>query len=499
MNSEKSVGLNVEGLNEKEVLEVNQIFKRFIKKYEENQDKETEEWLKEQLQEELPNKSQEEILEIAKEIQEAISEYNDDLADLNRSCRQGMTKEQWFAEKIQDASKGMSVNQFGEYLSQIDSVLETANMQMERTVLTMQGEVNQNINLDGFIAEQYHVNSFNANAVLEDSPYRARVCVPEGTAYGKNSVDLMIDNIQTGEKGVLRYQVKYGKDINSTKQMINRGDYHNQRLLVPEEQVELLKKEFPTKSIEGQIGGVGDVKTKSEPVTKESMKEIQKQVQEANKIPKMDWNSYNAKQLTIEIGKQAGNAGIQAAILSTGIGIVSNVFKGEPIEADEVVKNALVTGSDSCIKAAAGGALKVASEKGILAILPPGTPAGTIAKIACVGIEDIKILWKVAKGDLTMTEAMEQMGRTSVSMYAGLSAAAIGAGVGATALAVVPIVGPIVGGLVGGIVGYTAGSKVGEKVFEGAQKVYHKGVEMVKKGVEKARKIGNMIKNKIFG
>ncbi len=499
MNSEKVIELNVEDLTEKEVAEVNQIFRRFIKKYEENTNKDIQEWLVEQLQEELPDRSLEEISKIAEEIQESVEEYNKDLEELNNSCRQGMTKEQWFAERLQDSAKGMSVNQFGNYLSGIDSVLETANRQMERAVLSMGGEINQNLNLDGFIAEQYHVNSFNANAVLENSPYRARVCVPEGTAYGKNSVDIMIDNIKTGEKGIQRYQVKYGKDFDSTRQMLKRGDYHNQRILVPKGQAEVLQEEMPTKTITEYLGGDGDVKTKSEPMSKENMKKLQEEVQEAHKIPKQEWGSYGTKKLAINIGKQAGNAGIQAALLSTGIGIVSKMAKGEEIEADEVVKTALVTGSDTCVKAAAGGALKVASEKGVLSILPPGTPAGTVAKIACVGIEDVKILLKVARGELTMTEALEQMGRTNVSMYAGLSASAIGAGIGASALSFVPIAGPIIGGIVGGIAGYTAGSKFGEKVYEGAKKVFHKGKEIVGKTVEKARSIGNTIKDKLFG
>ena len=501
MSEEKKMEINIEGLTEKEVVEVREIFQRFINRYKENQDKETTEWLVEQLQEELPDKSREEICDIAEEIQEAVVSYDNDLKDLNQSCKYGMTKEQWFAEKVQDSAKGMAVNRFGNYLSQIDETLKMANSQMERAVLRMDGEVSQSLNLDGFIAEQYHVNNFNAKAVLEQSPYRARVCVPEEAAYGKNSVDVMIDNIKTNEKGILRYQFKYGQDVQSTKAMLQRGDYHNQRIVVPKGQAELLQKDYPNKSITDYIGGVDDVKTASEPMTKESMKELQKQAQENNSIAKTDWNSYKAKELTVNIGKQAGNAGIQAALLATGIGIVTKAVKGEQIEADEVVKNALTVGSDSGVKAAAGGALKVASEKGILKILPPGTPAGTIAKIACVGIEDVKILWKVAKGELTMTEAMEQMGRTSISMYAGLSGAAIGAGIGAAALSIIPIIGPIVGGIIGGIAGYTAGSKVGEKVFDGAKKVFHKGVELVTKGAEKLKSLGSAIKDKftIFG
>ena len=184
--------------------------------------------------------------------------------------------------------------------------------------------------------------------------------------------------------------------------------------------------------------------------------------------------------------------------MGAGIHLVGKALSGEKVEADEVVKTALVTGADTGVKAAAGGALKVASERSMISLLPPGTPAGTIAKIACVGIENVKILWKVAKGELTMSEAMEHMGRTSVSMYAGLSAGAVGAGVGAAALSWIPVVGPVVGGIVGGIAGYTAGSKFGEKIFEAGKKVVKTGVKIIKNLVEGVKNVLSTIADTIF-
>ena len=162
------------------------------------------------------------------------------------------------------------------------------------------------------------------------------------------------------------------------------------------------------------------------------------------------------------------------------------------------MENALVTGADASVKAAAGGALKVVSEKELISLLPPGTQAAVITKIACVGIENTKILLKVAKGDMTMSEAMEHMGRTSVSMYAGLSAGAIGAGIGAAALSWIPVVGTVVGGVIGGIAGYTAGNKVGEKIFESAKRVVETGVKAVKKVVESVKNIVSNIADAVF-
>lgn len=494
----QGMDLQVEGLTEEEVKEVRKIFNRFLKKYKENPDAETKEWLFEQLKEELPEKTEEELHKIAEEITVAIDEYQKDLESLNQSCRKGITKEAWLAEKLQDGAKGVAVNEFGDYLREIDRNMTQANMQMARTILRSDGGVSQCVNLDGFIAEQYHVNNFNAKAVLENSPYRARVCLPENGQYGKNSVDVAIDNIRTGQKGVARYQLKYGTDSKATIQMLKNGDYANQRLVVPKDQVEEVQKSFPNKTVTDHIGGTEEIPVRSEGLTKEQVKAFQQDAQKDNIIPKTDWNVYQTKELAINIGKQAGQAGIQAALVGAGIHLVEKAVNGEPVEADEVVKTAITTGADTGVKAAAGGALKVASEKGAISILPPGTPAGTLAKIACVGVENVKILWKVVKGELTMSEAMELMGRTSVSMYAGLSAGAVGAGIGAAAFSWIPVVGPIVGGVVGGIVGYTAGSKVGEKIFEGAKKVVQTGVKIVKSVWEGVKNVASSIKDTLF-
>ena len=499
MNEEKLMGLQIEGLTEEEVKEVKEIFQRFIDRYKENPDDTSYEWLKEQLQEELPDRGEEDIQDIADEIIEAIEEYDRDLEDLNKTCKSGITKESWLADKLQESAKGVAVNNMGEYLYQIDQALEEANEQMIDIMLNDELDVNQCLNLDGFVAEQYHVNSFNAKAVLEKSPYRARVCVPEGSAYTKNSIDVMIDNVKSGQKGVARYQFKFGKDSNSTIQMLNRGNYDNQRIVVPEGQVEQVQEAFPNKSVTDYIGGTKEIPVKSNPMTKELAKKFQTDAQEQGITPEISWNSYKTQELALNIGKQAGMAGVQSALMGMGIHLVSKSLNGKSIEADEVVETALKTGSDTCIKAAASGALKVASEKGVLSVLlPPGTPAGTIAKIACVGVENVKILLKVAKGELTMSEALEHMGRTSVSMWAGLGSAAMGAGIGATALAGIPIVGPIVGGIVGGMVGYVAGSSVGEKVFDVGKKVVKKGIETVKKAGRKLKEGLRKIKNKIF-
>lgn len=64
-------------------------------------------------------------------------------------------------------------------------------------------------------------------------------------------------------------------------------------------------------------------------------------------------------------------------------------------------------------------------------MIPKGTPAGTIANISYVAIEDVKVLGKMATGELTMKEGIEKLEQTTVSTAAGLVAMGKGAAIGA--------------------------------------------------------------------
>lgn len=488
-------------ITEEELREFRKLFQKFIHTYKENsEDMSTQEWLQKQLQEEFPDKTQEEVEEMSQEIVDSIEEYDENLQDLNESCAQGTRREQWLADKMEKAATGMAVNEYGNYLNQVDNTLYNANQQMLRTITTSTGEINMCRNLDGFLAEQQQVNSFNAKAALEKSPYQAEVCVPkEGEVYGKDSFDVIIKDMKDNGKRVKQYQFKFGKDSETTIQMLKRGNYNNQVLVVPTEQVEDVQKAFPGKTVVDSIGGTETVFVKADALTKEEVKRMQEGVQERGERLYADYNIYSTKDLALHLGKEAGRMGVQAAVITAGFDMVNKMVNDEPIEADEVVETALRTGADTGVKAAAAGALKVASEKGVLKIIPKGTAASTIANVACVGIENVKILGKVATGELTMSEGLDEMGKTSTAMVYGLSSGAAGTAIGAMALSWIPFVGPVVGGVVGGMTGYMAGSKFGETVYNGAKTVARGLKKAIKKVGKKLWKTGAKLKKKLFG
>lgn len=498
-NEEPEVMLD--GFGPAEAKELKDLLTRFLREYgQKSQELSDEDWLSQQFLVELPDMSKEEADALSQETMGAVHEYNNNLNSLMAARTQGASTEEWFAEKSREAAVGISAIQFGMRMEELGDTINQANAQLYRTVVTQGGEISRQLNLDGFLAEQLHVNSFNAAAKASDLPFRAEVCVPEaGQTYGKNSFDVVI----RGQDGRIahQYQFKYGADAQSTIEMIKRGNYNNQTLVVPSEQVESVQAAFPGKSVVSQIGGTEKVPVASEPLSKADVKAMQEEIQSTQTLPEQDWNMYDNRMLSKYVARQAAFAGIMGAAVGAGLHMAAKLAADEPIEAEQVVADALKTGADSGIKAAAAGAIKVASEKGIIHVIAPGTPMGPIVNIACVSIENIKILARVVNGELTIGEALDLMCCNTVAMYYGLGFGAAGMAIGVVAFGWIPIVGPIVGGVVGGIVGYAAGSKFGEGIYKAAKNAMQVAITTAKKMVQGvkntarkvARGLGRMI------
>lgn len=470
-------------LVEEECKELKPIVEDFVKSYSANPTASVESWLIPKMQEQLPERSHEEIVAMVDEIVVTIKVSEEKKASLEKAIDSGRSKESWFASEAKKATSAMSTQEAAKYLTNLDMALQQANESLYRTITTQAGTVSQNPRLDGFIAEQYHAQTFNMNAEATGSPYRAKVLEPNGNGYAKNSVDIVI--VDGEGKVVRRYQSKYCKDAKATEQAFEHGDYRGQQKLVPEGQEGDIAKKSTT-VLEAPDG------TTSNPLTKSRAEQMRDEAQSGN-WNDLNWNEYATKDLAIGIGKQAGYAALQGAAIGVGFDVAQKLWNGESIDADEVVETAIVSGADFGVKAAAAGALKVGVEKEIIRVIPKGTPAGTIANIAYVAIEDVKVLGKMATGELTMKEGIEKLEQTTVSTAAGLVAMGKGAAIGAAMGTVFGPVGTAVGGFIGGTVGYMAGSKVGEAVVKCAQKVRDGAKKVAKTVVSGVKSVASSV------
>ena len=222
-------------LTEEECQNLKPIMKTFMESYLKNKDTmELDKWLAFELKNNLDDLSDDEAQKMSEEIIESLEAAEESKESLKKAIKQGRSKESWFASQIKKATSRMSTQQIVDYLQGLDDEVTLANIFLDKTITTKQFNINQNPNLDGFIAEQYHAQTFNMNAKARGSKYWAEVLEPDGHGYGKNSVDIVIRD-EFG-KIVKRYQSKYGKNAPGTNNQFGGKNYkyNGQGKVVPD-------------------------------------------------------------------------------------------------------------------------------------------------------------------------------------------------------------------------------------------------------------------------
>ena len=409
---------------------------------------------------------EEEIVSTANEVVANMERANADKASLHSHLDAGKSKASWLARKIEQGAAAAGVANVGDYAAGIDEALKTANEQMLETVSTQSGAINMNPNLDGFIAEQHHVDTFNLDAAAKGSPLRAEV----RGSQGKNSVDVVIKD--GNGRIVRRYQSKYGQDAEATQRLFEKGDVRGQTKLAPSEQAG----DIPNSTDRIEMDGVH-----SKRLTKYEAKLLQEKAQQEQEIRQYEWNDVNCIEIAKSIGKQAlvGAAlacGFQGArILGRRVWNFLRGKENPPASEDlrEFFQSSIKSAGHVGAQTAVSGAVVVAAKNGWIKALKK-TPVGTIVCIVHVAIENAKVLFKLAKGELNGVEALDAMGNCTASAVGGLAgAAAVGA-----------VFGGPVGAVIGGVVGGIAGSKIGEAVWEGGKAIVKTAAKVVKSAVE---------------
>ena len=459
----------------------------FIREYRRKHDSESNvQWLQRQFAR-YPDlwKSEEERNRDAEGIVATVEEYDRNKAELDAHLAAGKSHESYLVGKIEAGAAAFGVNNVTEYATGIDKAIDEANQKMRDCVFNADGSINQNPNLDGLMAEQHHAGTFNIDAATKESDLHARAL----ESNGKNSVDLQV--YDKDGKVVKRYQSKYGKDAEASEQYFEHGDYRGQRKMVPDGQAE----EIPGSTDHMDAGGV-----QSKPLSKGEAKRMQEAAQMEREIRQYEWNDANKVAITKAIGKKSAIAGV-LAVGFQGARIAGRRFwnwiTGKPNQSIDDDMKEFVTSS---IQSAGGTGLAVATTGGITVAVKNGwlgkalqaTPVGHIANAVCVGIENVKVLYKLGKGEITGKEALDQAGNATCSLVGGLAGAAKGGSIGAAIGAFLGPVGTAIGAVAGGIVGSIAGSTVGQAVWGGAKAIC-KGVASVGKSI--CSRIGSAVRS----
>ena len=528
-----------------------EIIKKFLKSYAENEKsqdkKDLKTWLTLELQNELPNKKVEDIEKIATELIAGIEIYYQKKKEVEKYQSVGITNGDYIGnqilekvtneieeaeivdtkEVIKDMKEASNIlSQYNEamiyetasikepqlvanvlstksvnnYVDTVNTAIDNANKTLVESVTTKTGMINQNPNLDGFIFEEHHAGTFNIDATVKQKPYYAEALKPEiGETYGKNSIDLIIED---SGKYVKKYSAKAYKNANETAKSfydkITGYKYKFQSKLVPTDQVG---------DITNSVDKVKYNNVESKGITKSEIKDIQKDLQSGNK--KTDIFNFKKDVNTISISKQIGKQAMLNGTMGLGVGMAANIgtkiIQGKEVEAEEVIEAGIKTGASMGMATAVAGGIRVAVEKEII----PAMSNSTIGAIAASSMDIIGTACKLGSGEISLGEAVKEVGTSISSAYSAIVSSSFGytatiAAVGMVGLGTLGTVGTVIGtgvALVAGAVCGTIGSKIGEEIANGvetiAEKVVDKAVEVVKEGIDKVKNIANGVINKV--
>ena len=531
-----------------------QIIQKFLRSYAENEKsqekKDLKTWLILELQNELPNKKEEDIEKIATELIEGIEVYYTKKKEVEKYQSLGITNGDYVgneilekvADEIEEAeiidtkeviedmkeasnilsnyneamiyetaaikepqlvANILSTNSVNNYVDTINTAIDNANKATIESITTKAGTINQNPNLDGFIFEEYHAGTFNVDAAVKQKSYHAEALKPElGETYGKNSIDIVIEN---SGKYVKKYSAKAYKNANETAKSfydkITGYKYKFQSKLVPTDQ---------TKEIVNSVDKIKFDNVESKGITKAEIKNIQSELQSGNK--KTDIFSFKKDVNTISISKQIGKQAMVNGTMGLGIGMVANIganiITGKGLEAEEVIEAGIKTGASMGMATAVAAGIRVAVEKKVIpTVFSRVLTNNTIGAIAAVSMDIIGTAFKLGSGEISLGKAVKDIGKSVGAAYGAIVASGWGyaggmAIAGMIGLGTIGAVGTILGvgvAVVAGAVCATVGSKVAGAIASGigavAGTIVDGAVGIVKAGKEVVKSVASGVWN----
>ena len=532
-----------------------EIIKKFLKSYAENEKsqdkKDLKTWLILELQNELPNKKVEDIEKIATELIAGIEIYYQKKKEVEKYQSIGITNGDYIgnqilekvADEIEEAeiidtkeviedmkeasnilsqynetmiyetasikeaqlvANVLSTKSVNSYIDTVNTAIDNANKTLVESVTTKAGTINQNPNLDGFIFEEHHAGTFNIDAAVKQKSYYAEALKPElGETYGKNSVDLVIKD--DAGKYVKKYSAKAYKNTNETAKSfydkITGYKYKFQSKLVPTDQ---------TGEIANSVDKIKYDNVESKGIAKAEIKDIQNDLQGGNK--KGDILNFKKDVNTISISKQIGKQAMLNGTMGVGIGMAANIgvnlIQGKKVEVEEVIEAGIKTGASMGMATAVAGGIRVAVEKKVIpTVFSRMLTNNTIGAIAAASMDIIGTAFKLGSGEISLGQAVKDVGKSVGAAYGAIVASGWGyaggmAIAGMIGLGTIGAVGTILGVgvvIVAGAVCAAVGSKVGGAIANGigavAGAIVDGAVGIVKAGGELVKSVASGVWN----
>ena len=465
------------------------VFKEFVQSYlEKDVGTSDKEWLKNKLKQESLNLTDEALDQLSSELAGGVVSFNETLASIDNSRKQGEKAEAWLATKAEESTKNVTVDE----LQAVEGFLQGSNDRLLRSLKAAEQVKSIAKTSVEVVAEQILLDDFNRSSA--DSNARYEAAIDEASAnsvYGRNFFDLVVKDKFTG-KPLEHYQVMFGKTVQETIDMIAAADTAGQKFIVPKEMVEEVQKALPGRAVLDRLGGSKLINLASNPL---SSKIIEKCL--TGELPSVINQISSADSGTLI--KSIANNAVASGVLSSGMLDGLEKVVGKKVINDfggrELLEQALLSGNTEGIKVAASGALVTCVNKGLVKALPANTPGIVVSGLASAGIENIKVLSQVASGKMTMPEALNRMGDMNLAMAYEFVWGKYAKKVAALALNYIPVVGPIVSTLVSAGTLPLVGEKVRSLVFQGLKKVVPVVKTVARKAYNAVKSVCSKVKN----
>lgn len=465
------------------------IFEDFLQSYlEKDLGTSDKDWLKNKLKQESLNLTDEALDQLSSELAGGVVSFNETLASIDNSRKQGQKAEAWLATKAEESTKNVTVDE----LQAVEGFLQGSNDRLLRSLKAAEQVKSIAKTSVEVVAEQILLDDFNRSSA--DSNARYEAAIDEASAnsvYGRNFFDLVVKDKFTG-KPLEHYQVMFGKTVQETIDMIAAADTAGQKFIVPQEMVEEVQKALPGRAVLDRLGGSKLINFASNPL---SSKIIEKCL--TGELPSVINQISSADSGTLI--KSIANNAVASGVLSSGMLDGLEKVVGKKVINDfggrELLEQALLSGNTEGIKVAASGALATCVNKGLVKALPANTPGIVVSGLASAGIENIKVLSQVASGKMTMPEALNRMGDMNLAMAYEFVWGKYAKKVAALALNYIPVVGPIVSTLVTAGTLPLVGEKVRSLVFQGLKKVVPVVKTVARKAYNTVKSVCSKVKN----
>jgi len=385
------------------------ILKDFVESYaEKGTNVSNKEWLKGRLEKQAIGLAKDALNKYSDGLVDSVESYDATLDSIRQAKANGKNGAEWLAKQVAASGKKYSAAE----LSGIAKAIGQGGEMLLRNLRAEELHIDAAKSADEYAAEMACINDFNDVAGKAGGRYVAHVDgLDDSSRYGKNQFDVVISDKFTG-KPLENYLVKYGETAAETIEMVSKLTRAGEKILVPSEQLDEVKKALPGWKIVDALGNSPLVKVAGSPLTRNLLD----QCMNGDLLGKVEKVMDNPGQAIKEVAENAMTSGILSAGFMGGLEKLANNAPVENVKVRDLVETALQTGNLQGVKVAASGALATYVQKGMTKLIPKNTPVSIISGIASTGIEAINIMNKVSNGAMSASDALGEFANAKLAM-----------------------------------------------------------------------------------